>query len=114
MELDNKKESRFFMDEQDVLRHLLDVESRASVLVDDAQAEADRRIAESEKQYRARYDEEYGREAAELESRYEGDLGAVKEHYKQQLDAYRNSLAAIPVYRGDFASRVEKLLLREC
>ncbi|MDR1411719.1 MAG: hypothetical protein LBI91_05915 [Spirochaetaceae bacterium] len=78
--------------DQDVLRHLLDVEAEAQSLVDDAQAEADRRIAEMEKQNRARYEEQYTREAALLDSRYEAGLKAIREEYGKQLDEYRLGL----------------------
>jgi hypothetical protein len=78
--------------DQDVLRHLLDVEANAQSLVDGAQAEADRRIAEKEKQNRACYEEQYTREAALLDSRYETGLKAIREEYGKQLDGYRLSL----------------------
>ncbi|MDR1128377.1 MAG: hypothetical protein LBL20_03615 [Treponema sp.] len=87
--------------DQDILRHLLDVEADAQSLVDDAQAEADRRIAETEKQNRARYEEQYTREAALLDSRYETALKAVTEEYGKQLDEYRLGLDKYePNYAG--------------
>jgi hypothetical protein len=78
--------------DQDVLRHLLDIEADAQSLVDDAQAEADRRRAEMEKQNRARYEERYTREAAFLDSRYESEIGAIRDDYNRRLDEYRLSL----------------------
>ncbi|WP_010259723.1 hypothetical protein [Treponema primitia] len=95
--------------EQDVLKHLLNVESHASVLVDDAQAEADRRVAENEKENRARYDERYSLEAAELNGEYEKAVLAVKEDYKQQLKAYQESLAVMPVHGDTFSQLAERL-----
>jgi F0F1-type ATP synthase membrane subunit b/b' len=41
-------------EDKDVLQHLLHLEAEASALVDDAQAEADRRVSEGEKQNRAK------------------------------------------------------------
>jgi selenocysteine lyase/cysteine desulfurase len=96
--------------EQDVLRHLLELESQASALVDDAQAEADRRVSENEKENRARYDEQYGREAAELNGNYEKQVQAVKEEYQRQLEAYRDSITALPVHGDAFAALAESLL----
>jgi F0F1-type ATP synthase membrane subunit b/b' len=95
--------------EPDVLQHLLQVESQASGLVDEAQAEADRRVAESEKENRARYDERYSREAAKLNGAYETAVLAVKEDYTRQLDAYRESLSAMPVDRAAFSALAERL-----
>ncbi|MDR0452355.1 MAG: hypothetical protein LBH15_04875 [Treponema sp.] len=78
--------------DQDVLRHLLDVEADAQSLVDDAQAEADRRLAETERRNRARYEEQYAREAALLDSLYEAGLKAVREEYARTLGEYRLDL----------------------
>ncbi|MDR2068662.1 MAG: hypothetical protein LBP71_02205 [Spirochaetaceae bacterium] len=98
------------MDEQDVLRHLLEVEAEASALVDNAQAEADRRITEGEKQNRLLYDERYSRETARLEAQYAEKILQVKEDYKKQLDSYRDSLDAIPVHTEVFSRLVENCL----
>jgi regulator of protease activity HflC (stomatin/prohibitin superfamily) len=96
--------------DRDVLRHLLGVESEASALVDNAQAEADRRVAEGEKDGRARYDARYGEEAALLDGNYAGAVQAVKDDYQRQLDAYRKSLEDMPVRKDGFAALVERLL----
>jgi regulator of protease activity HflC (stomatin/prohibitin superfamily) len=97
------------MDSDTVLQHLLKVESQAASLVDEAQAEADRRVAEGEKEGRARYDERYGREAAKLNGEYEAAARAVKADYTRQLDAYRDSLAAMPVHGAAFSALAERL-----
>ncbi|MFP3088816.1 hypothetical protein LQZ21_00635 [Treponema sp. TIM-1] len=101
------------MDEQDVLRHLLEVEAEASALVDNAQAEADRRITEGEKQSRRLYDERYGRETDRLEIQYGERILQVKEDYKKQLDSYRESLAALPVHNEAFIRLVESFLCQD-
>jgi hypothetical protein len=93
-----------------VLGHLLKIEADAAAMVDDAQAEADRRVAESEKQNRARYDEEYGRQALELDGRFEEELRRIRADYQAQLEAYRASLASIPVNQGRFFALMDSLL----
>jgi hypothetical protein len=95
-----------------VLRHLLDLEVQAAALVDDAQAEADRRAAEGEKLSRARYDEAYAAEVAALEAAYAEETAAIKADYKSQLDAYREGLRAMPVNRGAFSALAERFLIR--
>ena len=100
------------MDEQEVLQHLLDLENRAAVLVNDAQAEADRRLSEGEKQNRARYDEVYSAEVAELEASYAQNLAAVKQDYSSQLEAYQKSLISISLDKVAFCSLAEKLLFK--
>jgi regulator of protease activity HflC (stomatin/prohibitin superfamily) len=100
--------------DRDVLRRLLKVESEAAVLVDDAQAEADRRVAEGEKESRARYDEQYSQEAARLDEDYAAAVLAIKEEYQKQLDAYRKSLDAMPVRKNVFFALVERLFFEGC
>jgi hypothetical protein len=100
--------------DRDVLRRLLKVEAEAAVLVDDAQAEADRRVAEGEKASRARYDERYNQESARLDGEYAAAVLAIKEKYQQQLDAYRESLDAMPVRKDAFCALVERLLFEGC
>ena len=98
------------MDEQDVLQHLLDLENRAAGLVNDAQVEADRRLSEGEKLNRAHYDEIYSREVAELETSYTRNIAAVKDDYRNQLDAYLETLSSITLDKAAFSSLAEKLL----
>jgi hypothetical protein len=99
--------------DRNVLRHLLELETKAAALVDDAQAEADRRVAEGEKRSRARYDEAYAAEVAALEAAYTAEIAAVKADYKRQLDTYREGLKAMPVNRGAFSALAERFLIRE-
>jgi vacuolar-type H+-ATPase subunit H len=101
------------MDEQDVLRHLLELEAEASTLVNDAQAEADRRLAEGENQNRRLYDEQYNRETGRLEARYGEKIAGVKEEYKKQLDFYRTGLDSLPVNTEAFVRVVEGFLEKD-
>jgi F0F1-type ATP synthase membrane subunit b/b' len=93
-----------------VLEHLLGIEAEASALVARAQAEADRRTAESEKRNRLRCEEWYGREAAEMEAAYQNGVRNVREQYEEQLASYRKSLAAITADRNGFKAMVESFL----
>jgi F0F1-type ATP synthase membrane subunit b/b' len=98
------------MDEHEVLQQLLNLESKAAGLVNDAQAEADRRIAEGEKQNRAHYDSIYSAEVAGLEASYTENIARVRQDYSTQLEEYLESLKAISLDRASFASLAEKLL----
>ncbi|MDR1971675.1 MAG: hypothetical protein LBQ46_07115 [Treponema sp.] len=93
-----------------VLGHLLKIEADAAAMVDDAQAEADRRVAESEKLNRARYDEEYGREAAELDRAFDEEIIRIRADYQAQLEAYRKTLDSISVDQGRFSALMDKFL----
>jgi ABC-type phosphate transport system auxiliary subunit len=95
---------------RELLGHLLKIEAEAASLVDDAQAEADRRVAEGERQNRARYEERYSQEAAALEAEYVKEIAVVKENYKRDLDAYRDSLAAIKTDTESFSALMNACL----
>ena len=99
------------MDDHEVLQHLLNLEAEASALVDDAQAEADRRIGEGEKQNRLRYDDLYAREVEALEASFASEIAAVRENYARQLDAYRESLKSVRLDTETFVSQAEKYLI---
>jgi vacuolar-type H+-ATPase subunit H len=110
---DNLQETKFQAPgptDQELLQHLLEVEDRAAVLVEDAQTEADRRIAEHENQSRAEYNEAYARDAAELQEHYQREYEAVKAEYQGRLDKYRKSLEAMPVHSDDFSKLVTSFL----
>lgn len=101
------------MDETDVLRHLLEVEAAAAALVDSAQAEANRRLADGEKLNREHYDQRYAEEVARLDVDYQKQLDAVKVDYQKQLDAYRAELDAMPVDNSRFMELAGHLLLKD-
>ncbi|MDR1899319.1 MAG: hypothetical protein LBQ55_04865 [Treponema sp.] len=97
---------------QELLGHLLKIEAEAAALVDDAQAEADRRVAEGERRNRARYEERYSQEAAAREAEYTKEIAAVRENYKKELDAYRDSLAAVKTDTESFSALMDTQLNR--
>jgi vacuolar-type H+-ATPase subunit H len=98
------------MDDHEVLQHLLNLESKAATLVNDAQVEADRRVTSGEQQNRAHYDEVYSAEVAELEASYSQNIARVKEDYRRQLDGYLEGLRSLPLDKAAFSSLAEKLL----
>jgi len=101
------------MDEHDVLQHLLNLEAQAADLVNDAQAESERRISEGEHHNSARYEEVYAREVQTLEESYAKNLIAVKEGYREQLELYRESLSVMPIDMGAFSSLAEEYLFAD-
>ena len=98
------------MDDHEILQHLLSLEREAAALVDDAQAEADRRLSEGEKHNRARYDESYAKEVEAMEASFTEKINLTKDNYREQLEAYRDSLKAVKTDTEGFSLLVEKLL----
>jgi len=101
------------MEDKDILQHLLEIEGSAAALVDDAQAEADRRIKEAEEQNRLAYDGEYQKLIAELETEYKKELDAARAEYDKSLDEYRQSLDTMPRDNNAFSALAYSLLLGE-
>jgi vacuolar-type H+-ATPase subunit H len=81
------------MDNDNTLEHLLKIEAEAAALVNDAQAEADRRIHENEEKNRKTYEERYKTEAQMRESTLVKEKEKLKEQYQQMLEEYRNGIS---------------------
>jgi F0F1-type ATP synthase membrane subunit b/b' len=101
------------MDNDKALSHLLKIEAEAAALVNDAQVEADRRIAESEKQNRAVYEERYRLEAEKLEAELQKEKEKLKEQYQKELEAYREELSGLSAGMDRFSALFNKLLAGE-
>jgi len=81
------------MDNDNTLEHLLKIEAEAAALVNDAQAEADRRIHENEEQNRKNYEERFKVEAQKREAALRKEKDKLKEQYQQMLEDYRNGIS---------------------
>ncbi|MDR0526055.1 MAG: hypothetical protein LBG90_09335 [Spirochaetaceae bacterium] len=98
------------MQEPEVLRHLLKIEADAAALVDDAQIEADKRVAEAEKQNRKVYEDRYAKEFAVLNETYEQEIAGIKGDHQTQLETYRQSLESLSLRPDRFAELAGSLL----
>jgi vacuolar-type H+-ATPase subunit H len=101
------------MDNTEVLDHLLKIESEAAALVNEAQAEADRRVAEAEKQNRTVYDERFRGESEKLEREFLKSKEQARQHYREELEAYKNTLSSVTVNNELFFSLLDKFLVEE-
>jgi vacuolar-type H+-ATPase subunit H len=99
------------MENDKSLEHLLKIESEAAALVNDAQAEADRRVQESEKKNRAIYEERYKAEAEAKEIALRKEKDKIRRQYQKALDEYRQETAGITSDIPKFISLVDNLLL---
>ena len=101
------------MKEQDVLQHLLSIESEAVALTHEAQVEVERRSVEHERQSRAHYDERYSNEAASLEELFEKETMTIKQEYQKQLEDYKCVLDTMNVDMHNFSNKVKQFLFEE-
>ena len=81
------------MENDEALEHLLKIEAEAAALVNDAQAEADRRIHENEEKNRKTYEERFKIEAQKRETALGKEKEKLKEQYQQTLEEYRNGIS---------------------
>ena len=96
-----------------ILNHLLEIESKASVLLDDAQEEADRRISESEKQCRGNFDKQYQKEVDVQDAAYEEEVAIVRKNYSSQLEEYHAGFKNIDTDINRFSNQMEEFLVKD-
>ena len=97
------------MDNVNTLDHLLQIETKAAALVNDAQAEADRRIHESEEKNHTLYEERYRAKVQELEASLKEEKEKIKIRYQNELDEYRKEISMVDVNVERFSA-----LLNDC
>jgi len=101
------------MDNNEVLDHLLKIEAEAAALVSDAQAEADKRITEAEKQNRAAYDKRFIEENQRLEKGFLQSKELAQQEYRKELETYKEKISSVHVNNDRFSSLLDSLVLGE-
>jgi len=101
------------MDNNEVLDHLLKIEAEAAALVKEAQAEADRRVTEAEKQNRAAYDKRFLEENQRLEKESLQSKELARQEYRKELETYKEKISSIHVNKDRFSSMLDSLVLGE-
>ena len=101
------------MNDEEILDHLLKIESEASALVNDAQAEADRRVLEAEKQNHAASEERYRQENERLENEFQALKEKTRQQYQSELEAYIQTISSIPVDVNRFSVLLDRLVMEE-
>jgi len=101
------------MDNTEVLGHLLKIEAEASALVNDAQAEADRRVLEAEKESQAALEKRYCVENERLEGEYLALKQKIQQEYQAELDSYREKLNSARPDTNRFSALLDKFIAEE-
>jgi len=101
------------MDNNEVLGHLLKVEAEAAGLVNDAQAEADRRVTGAEKQNRAAYEERYREESEKLEAELLRSKEQARQRYNGELEAYREKISSVIMDTDRFCALMDRFVTEE-
>ena len=101
------------MDKNDALCHLLKTESEAAALVIDAQAEADRRVEEAEKQNRASFEEHYKKALTKLENEFCILKEQTRRLYLEELAAYKETISSVNTDTNTFSALFDELIAGE-
>ena len=96
--------------EIDAINHLLEVEKNASMLINDAAMEAERRLTQARAKYNSDYKTRYDEIAAKLEAEYQNNHQQIADKYQKDIDSYKESLAAKPQNSEAFSSLLDKLI----
>jgi len=97
-------ENETTMENASTLEHLLQIEAKAAALVNDAQAEADRRIHESEEKNRSSYEERYRAEVQKLEASLKSEKENTGKEYQKALDDYRREISGVNLNVENFCA----------
>jgi len=100
------------MANSNALEHLLKTEAQASALVNDAQAEADRRILDNEEKNRADYEERYKNEFDKRKKLLDNEKVKINELYQKELDNYKDEISRIVVNNEKFSVLMNNLIDR--
>jgi len=101
------------MDNKEVIDHLLKIESEAAALVNDAQAEADKRVTEAEKQNRAAYEKRFREENERLEKGFLEAKEQARQEYKKELETYTEKISSIEINNDRFSALLDSFILGE-
>jgi len=101
------------MANENTLDHLLKIEAEAAALVNDAQAEADRRIHENEEKMRTSYEERFRLEAQARELSLKNETNKLKEQYQNEIDDYVKEISSINVDVERFTSLFNRYIAEE-
>jgi len=98
------------MENANTLDHLLQIETKAASLVNDAQAEAGRRINENEAKNHAAYEERFKAKVQELEALLKEEKEKIKNRYQNELDEYRREISKANVNVERFSALLNNYL----
>ncbi|OJF76904.1 MAG: hypothetical protein BKP49_04880 [Treponema sp. CETP13] len=97
--------------ESDIIGHLVDVEHKASTLVDNAKKEAQTRLDKAKVKAEKQYLEEYKKVIEELEREYVLKTNSLTKIHQDTIQAYKEKIGALGQDRKAFNNLLDKLLL---
>jgi len=98
------------MENVNTLDYLLQIETKAAAMVNDAQAEADRRIHESEGKNHAAFEGRFRTEAQRLETLFQESKENTKKQYLKTLEEYQKEISGVNVNMDNFSALLNEYL----
>ena len=98
------------MENVSTLDYLLEIETKAASMVNDAQAEADRRIHESEVKSHTAYEDRFKAEVQRLDALFRESKENAKKQYLEALEEYRREISSINVNVERFCALLNEYL----
>lgn len=99
-------------DEIDVIQHLLDVEREADLVIQDAQKEADSRIAQARAKADTQFKTQYTQMYAQLEQEAQEQMKRSGVHHDTEVASFKDSLQSTPKNNAAFNSLMDSILFR--
>lgn len=99
--------------EINVISHLLKVESEASLLVKEAQTEANKRLSEARCNADSQFKTQFQKIQSNLESEYNDKIQHLTENHKKKFDEFKSSIEQTEQSVDSFNSFLEKVLNEE-
>lgn len=99
-------------DEIDVIQHLLDVEREADLVIQDAQKEADSRIAQARAKADTQFKTQYTQMYAQLEQEAQEQMKQAGVHHDTEVASFKDSLQSTPKNNAAFNSLMDSILFR--
>ena len=99
--------------EINVISHLLKVESEASLLVKEAQTEANKRLSEARCNADSQFKTQFQKIQSNLEAEYNDKSQHLTENHKKKFDEFKSSIEQTEQSVDSFNSFLEKVLNEE-
>jgi hypothetical protein len=100
------------MEDQNILKHLMDIELNAQLLVDGARAEYEKRLGDAKKAADAKFERDYEAKAKELEADLAKRKSRIQETYQTGISEYERSLESMRADIEGFRKEVAAALTR--
>lgn len=97
----------------DILNHLLEVEKDVSILVEQAVADAEKKVSEAKVTANAMFQEKNALAQTELENDFQQQLQAVKNNREKKIQDFTNNLHNRPLHSNALNACLDALLIKK-